>query len=414
MKILYLTHQYLPNYIGGTEIYLHSLVKNMQKAGHDTLVVTCRENPSGQTHHLSTESFEYERSNYLEISFNFSLFPYRAKAEYCNPHLEAIIADKIKQYQPDVIHVMHGMKLSGSALAACHAAKIPVIVTLCDFWFICPKHTLLKWDGSLCQGPSHPLACRKCVENLHGYASTDGLYDWMTLPRDLWALWHRNTYLRKQLLQAKQIIALSHFQSQMYIKNGYPKESIKVLEHGLEISSLQTKRKISDRPLRMGFIGSLVPFKGVHVLLEGFKRTALQIECHVFGAIHPDNTYAVKLRQLAEGDSRIIFRGPFAPHQFGEVLQEIDLLAVPSLWYENEPFVVKAALYCQIPLISSRIGSLIDMIEEGKNGWLVEPGNPQAWQLAIEKAARHPLSDFHPVKVKTIEDNVAELIHLYQ
>jgi hypothetical protein len=53
---------------------------------------------------------------------------------------------------------------------ACLDAGVPVVVTLCDFWFLCPRHTLLQPDGSVCPGPEPPRKCVPCVRDLHGFA----------------------------------------------------------------------------------------------------------------------------------------------------------------------------------------------------------------------------------------------------
>lgn len=53
----------------------------------------------------------------------------------------------------------------------------------------------------------------------------------------------------------------------------------------------------------------------------------------------------------------------------------VDFTVVPSVWYENLPGVVYESLSYGIPVIASNIGGIPEMVEDGKNGLLFEPGN---------------------------------------
>ena len=96
------------------------------------------------------------------------------------------------------------------------------------------------------------------------------------------------------------------------------------------------------------------------------------------------------------------------------IVTETDLLAVPSLWYENDPLVVKAAFYCGTPVLAARIGSLGEMVEPGRNGWLVPPGDAGAWAAALERFAGAPApSAMAPTRVKTMDENAREMLDIY-
>jgi glycosyltransferase involved in cell wall biosynthesis len=98
------------------------------------------------------------------------------------------------------------------------------------------------------------------------------------------------------------------------------------------------------------------------------------------------------------------------------VLSAADYLVVPALWYENDPLVVKAANHVGLPVIASRIGSLERMIDEDENGWLVPPGDVQAWEHVLTRAVadrgrswrRHPGADMdeHFARVEAIYGEV--------
>jgi glycosyltransferase involved in cell wall biosynthesis len=416
MRLLYLTHQYFPRHVGGTEVYTRGLIRRAIAAGHQACVISCHESPSGDPADFGVQRTEHEGVPVVEIHFNLSVTADPARCEYDNPFTAGLVAAEVAAFRPDVVHVMHALKLSGAAVRACIDAGCPVLVTLCDFWFLCPRHTLLKPDGTVCSGPDRPLKCLACCRQLHGVAPPprdwrDGLR-WL---RDLWTIQRRTAYLRRTLQGARQIVALSHFQKNLFVANGYPGDRIEVIDHGLEIDAPAGPRPPRrSEPLRVGFIGSLVPFKGAHVLLEALAREpSLPVECRIHGPLGGD-PYTARLREMAGRDPRVRLMGGFEPQELGRVLDEMDLLAVPALWYENNPLVVKAALHRGVPVLASRIGSLEEMLRPRGAAWLVEPGDVAAWAAALRRLSAAPLPVCPPLPVKSIDDNARELFALYR
>jgi glycosyltransferase involved in cell wall biosynthesis len=343
-----------------------------------------------------------------------------ARAEYDNPTLREAVEAELQQFQPDVVHVMHAMKFSASALLACHEDGAPFIVTLCDFWFLCPRHTLLKPDGTLCSGPSTPWRCVPCLQQLHEFAL------WPQRPRqisqfarDLKAIAQRTGFLKQSLLHAERIIALTAFTKSKFVEYGIPANRIEVIPHGLEIDDLNfdcvnKSTPEYSSPLRVGFIGSLVPHKGAHLLIEALKQIPeSDIQCLIYGAPR-DDEYCRKLQAESAQDTRIKFMGGFAPQELGRVLKNVDVLAVPALWYENDPLVVKAAFHVGKPVLANKIGSLAEMIAEGRNGWLLGEHTPERWSEALKNLATYPSPIFAPMPMKTMDENAVEMLSIYQ
>jgi glycosyltransferase involved in cell wall biosynthesis len=418
MRVLYLVHQYFPRSIGGTEIYTHGLARRAQAAGHEVRVVATHESPGGKPDDFQTETSVHENIPLTEIHFNLSLMSHPARAEYSNPLIGRAVAEQLRAFRPDVVHAMHAMKLSAAALEACYEQRVPVIVTLCDFWFLCPRHTLLKSDGSLCSGPNGFFKCVPCVQNLHGFAAVPenarGLF---SFANDVRAIAARPRALRRALLKTQRIIALSNFAKDMFVQNGFPATRMEVIPHGLEIDDLTAPGVLparQDGVLRVGFIGSLVPHKGAHLLLEALTLISeATVEVLIYGAV-PENDYGRDLRAVALRDARVRLMGTFEPCAMGEVLRSFDVLAMPALWYENQPLVIKAAQHVGVPVLASAIGSLPEMIENGVNGWLVERSTPQAWAENLARLVSTPLPNCKPQRVKTMDENALEMMRIYE
>ena len=395
LKIIYLVHQYFPRHVGGTEIYLRGLARRARHHGHDPLVVTYVESATIDPPH--TLRVSVDGLPVIEIHANYSQAVRPGRDEYANLQLGDLLEAVLRDERPDLVHVVHAMKLSADGMHRCEKLGIPMVVTLCDFWFICPRHTLLRQDGQCCTGPADTLACLRCMQATHpesafpGYESRNAagrvwqrLLHWRDLAR-------RPAYLRRRLLACRQIIALSAFAMRMYVSNGIPPSRITVLPHGLDELPDRAPPVRPPELLHIVFIGSLMPHKGAHVLLAALRKIPqARLRCSIYGALRPDDPYCRQLQELAEGDDRIVLSGTFPPEDIWKVLEDASLLALPALWYENEPLVVKAALHRGIPVLASALGSLTDQITHGRNGWLFRAGDTDAIAELLDGLARQP------------------------
>lgn len=382
MRILYLTHQYFPRWVGGTEVYTRGLVRRAVRAGHKVEVLTCHEATDPAT--FGIHRTEFEGVPLVEIHYGLGLAPDPARYEYDNPFTGRLVREEVERFRPDLVHAMHAMKLSGAALEACDG--VPLIVTLCDYWFICPRHTLLTWDGRTCKGPG---GCIPCLQDLHGFAKAS----WYSprLWRDRRAIAARTDRLREILLRADRIIALSDFQKRMFVENGYPADRLEVIDHGLETDGLEPTEPAGAR---LVFIGNRVPYKGAHVLEEALRRSGTDFDGRFYGSGQP--------------------LGPFPPDDLGRVLAGAAVVAVPALWYENNSLVVKAAVHLGIPVLASRIGCLPEWIRDGENGWLAEPGDVDDWARKLRRAREeYPRIHGRRTRVKSMDENFEELLGIY-
>lgn len=82
------------------------------------------------------------------------------------------------------------------------------------------------------------------------------------------------------------------------------------------------------------------------------------------------------LRKVAiENALPVTFRGYLSGRELEETISAAKVVIVPSEWYENAPLSVLEAFAYGKPVIGARIGGIPEMIEDGTNGYLFEPGN---------------------------------------
>jgi glycosyltransferase involved in cell wall biosynthesis len=121
---------------------------------------------------------------------------------------------------------------------------------------------------------------------------------------------------------------------------------------------------------------------------------------------------------MAADDERITFAGTFPPEGIGAVLTEMEVLVVPSRWYENTPLVVYSAFAAGTPVVATNLGGLSEVVKHEENGMLFELEDAeglakQLRRLGGESGLLERLrAGIGPVK--TVEENAAELEALYE
>jgi glycosyltransferase involved in cell wall biosynthesis len=173
--------------------------------------------------------------------------------------------------------------------------------------------------------------------------------------------------------------------------------------------------------IRFGFIGALAEHKGAHLLIDAFRRMPPQsrpVTLSIWGDPSKHGNYGQGLIRQAVNCPAIRFCGTFPNHRIGEIFDEIDLLVVPSLWYENAPLVLYSALATRTPVIATDLGGISEVIQSGVNGFLFPVGDVRALTDTLVRCVREPdlverlRANIGPVK--TTADNVVELENLYQ
>jgi len=133
-----------------------------------------------------------------------------------------------------------------------------------------------------------------------------------------------------------------------------------------------------EATLRFGYVGQVAHHKGVHLLIEAFealRSPQKTVELHVWGGVEANPAYARTLHKLANGDDRVILHGRFDNQHLLEVLDGLDYLVVPSLWYENCPLTMLEAYAANLPVIASDHGGMRELVEDGRDGLLFRPGD---------------------------------------
>ncbi|NPU85323.1 MAG: glycosyltransferase [Syntrophaceae bacterium] len=375
MKIIYIIHQFYPMHYTGTEKFLLNLSSSIQRNGHSVKVIT---------YSFYEDSF-YSKSkgNILLHEFLYKGIPVIAyKYKQMPPDMDYAlesndlteIADDILQAEkPDLLHVAHPVRTAEFMNAAIRAC-IPYVFTLTDFWMLCPKSILFTSQGSLCSGPLRGDACRAdCPE--YSYES----------------IVHRLEKSSRLLSAAHCVIAPSRFLGGIFQKE-FPDINLRYIPYGIDYTWIKrnSKRYGTDAArLNFTYAGQLAYHKGVHVLIEAFKRISSgNVTLNLYGSGPSDHEHYLK--KISANDPRIVFKGVYSENQVGEIMKDVDVITIPSNWHENNTIVMREALACNVPVVVSSAGGMTEVIRDGENGFIFNMGDTDHLYQVLSKIIEEP------------------------
>ena len=412
MRVLNIVHQYPPEFVGGTELYTQTVARSLTARGN-AVSVFC---PSGQAGDPARAVVSSDEEG-VRVH-RVPLGPRSANAKFLDiftQHtLSAALAAVLQQEHPDLVHIQHLMGLPARLIDKVALAGIPFIVTLHDYWYGCANAQLLtNTRQEICAGPHWWINCGQCAVARAGHP------DWRVLaPAIAPLLGYRHWLLRRVLTRATWLIAPTEFVGETYRQLGAPADRIQVIPHGIEVpSDLPAAQPRSPGVLRVAYIGGLAWQKGVHVLIEAVNGLpAEEIQLSIYGntAAFPD--YAAALKRLVS-HPHIDFAGHLPRSRLWITLRSVDVVVVPSLWYEASPLIIQEAFAAGVPVITSNLGALRELVHDHLDGLLVTAGDPIAWRAALHRCATEPgllprlRQGIRPVR--SMDEHLADLEALY-
>lgn len=347
MKVLIVSGVYYPNVFGGTEKVVQRLAEALVERGQEVVVVALN-----QTNNHEVNQINGVRVHYLPLRNIY--FPGRpAERSFAakvvwhgldayNPLMASALGRVLDVERPDVVNTHNIGGFSPAAWSAIRRRQLPLVNTTHGLNLLCPWY--MSPGGKPCA--AH---CRRC----RLYAAPGKAFS----------------------RQVDVLTGVSKYLLEVYDRYGaFPNAEKAVIYNACDLPS-QAPNEIRDYsgPLRFGFLGRLLPSKGIDVLVREFiQLPSGQAELIVAGRGTP--TYESELRGIADGHPGIRWLG-FVPPEM--LLRQAHVLVVPSLVNDSAPLAILEGLAHGLPIIGSARGGIPELIDQG-TGWVFDPDEPGA------------------------------------
>jgi glycosyltransferase involved in cell wall biosynthesis len=450
MRIAHVIHGFPPDATAGSEVYTWKLALE-QARGNDVAVFARIGDPKRKEYDLARRDENgldvWRVNNTLKKCGSF-------EETYTNPPVLEIFQRFLDEVKPDIVHIGHLTLLSTLIVDELRARKIPMVMTLHDYWLMCPRGQLLRGNLEVCPDAAH-APCGECEElqlsvtagsrkafNLYKKITDAVGFDpafirkalrkiYLTLgkKKGLTAktgaalpetLAKRREHMRGICEKIDLFVAPSNFLRKKFIEFGVPAGKIEYSDYGFDAAPFKGFRRTPSENIRFGFVGSIIPSKGVHVTLKAFRDLAPKnAVLNVFGGFAPYyefENYEKEITELAKAPG-INMRGRYANEKVAEIFGEIDVLIVPSIWHENSPLVIHEAFLSGTPVITSNAGGMAELVRHEKSGLLFKMGDSASLRDAMARVVKEPglvekLRGGIP-NVKTIQQDAAEMQDRY-
>ncbi len=397
MRIALFVHCFFPIHFYGTETYTLELARHYRDAGYDITVVSAIF--QGEQATGSALLFRYEYQGIPVVTINKNLIPHsRVKETYYQQEMRDVFARLLDELRPDVVHVTHLINHTAVLLDVLKQRNIATYVTFTDFFGFCLNNKLEGADGRLCHGPSasrsNCVACHlKAVAASPGagwlrhaqgagraqaMAVALGALSRLSIPRQgpLHGLVD-DIVQRPDILAGlfngvyRTAVAPTRYLASAYQRNGI-RVPLRIIHFGVDVDRRPKPQRTSQHVPVIGFIGQVAPHKGTDLLIAAFNRLPKgAARLRIYGQTDQDPRYMKQLDAMAQHGATE-FAGTFPQENMADVLAEIDLLVIPSRWYENSPLVLLNALATHTPVLMADVAGMTEFLEPGVNGLAFE------------------------------------------
>jgi glycosyltransferase involved in cell wall biosynthesis len=197
----------------------------------------------------------------------------------------------------------------------------------------------------------------------------------------------RHWRLDEKIARAGFVACISHFsRSQaMFFSDPRHWDKLRIVHCGVE-PALYSRAPHGPGGPRLLFVGRLDAVKGVPLLLDAFARLLAAHPAAVLTIIGDGPHRAALERRARDLGGSVSFLGYRAPEAVAEALAAADMLVLPS-FAEGVPVVLMEAMAKELGVVSTRVGGVPELVDEGITGFLVDPGSSEALAEAVKRYA---------------------------
>jgi glycosyltransferase involved in cell wall biosynthesis len=366
MRILEATDCYPPPLVGGRDLIVQLLSRELVARGHEVDVVSLAGSRGPRidfdggvrVHRLSGWS------RILSHSYADPDKPFHPTLP--DPGIVRRLSNILRLHRPQIVHAHSWLLYSLLPLLPSPGTKL--VVWVHDQSFICPKTTFV-YRGLECAGPKF-TKCVGCATEQYGSARSLALTTGMAGMRPWLGRVNRFVANSEATARASAQLTGSRKAQMQVIPPFVPNDAF---------ASDQGKRPAfvpAEGPYLM-FAGALGPHKGLDVLLEAWTSLGRSVPLVLAGIRRLDTP-----RHMPAG---VILAEDVPHHDVLRAWGHCTLAVVPSVWPEPFGMVALEAMAAGRAVVASSVGGLAELVVDGTTGLLVPPGDPTALKNAIQR-----------------------------
>lgn len=343
-------------------LILHN--KYLQKGGEDTVV-------NNEYNLLKTNGIEVKL-----LVFNNDRFTKKNRLKsilslFHNHHSIAIIKSELLTFKPDVVHIHNVFyTITPGIINFLKKKNLPIVMTIHNYRLICPSTTLF-FNQKIYEKNIHRFFPLHGIRN--GVFHNSKL-ETLLLSLVIWGHRYLGTWKK-----VDKYIFLTAFAKRKFLKSSLQLPNSQLfVKPNFSRTPAKNNKEISGNT-QFIFIGRLSEEKGIQTLLKSFTQNGLDLIIYGDGPLKP------LVVEAANNNNHIEYKGFQSYDDFKDILKRSRALIFPSIWYEGMPMTILEALALGVPIITSSLGGMAEIIEHKKTGFLFEPNNAKALTIATKK-----------------------------
>lgn len=408
MKILFVLNHFLPQQTAGTEVYTWALSKQLQKNGCEVKIIIPNYGKA------ISEEYVYDGLEVHKFAEN-SIVDRTLIMGFRKTNGLAYFTGFLKEYQPTIVHFHELAGSNGITLNHVTAAKslrMKVLFTFHLAGYTCKTGTLLCNNESLCDGEIQINKCSSCYLHSKGYNHfkyvLNPLSQLLHFANINSTKWDNKigTALGTSFIIEKQkqdfqflidncdkVIALTKWYEKILLLNGVSQNKIKFIPQGLPLKASTPKfpaTKISNKPLRLIFLGRISYFKGLHLLIEAMlKLPKKAVTLSIYGQADNSN-YEELLKEKTKSFENIRWCGKLDQEEVIDTMKEHHILCLCSTFSEMSPLVIQEAFAAGITVLASNVYGNAEQVTDFKNGLLFKFNDSNDLKIKLQQIIDAP------------------------
>lgn len=234
--------------------------------------------------------------------------------------------------------------------------------------------------------------------------------------------------VQARLRSASKIVTISEYNAR-YIRQLIPSADVEVVRCGVDVNCLMSREHQDRVPVKILSVGRLIEKKGHEYLIKAcglVARRGTAFQCRIVGAGPLRQTLLRSIQHLGLGDS-VQLIGELQQEEILELYRDVDVFVLPCVVSTNGdrdgiPVALIEAMACGLPCVSTGVSGISELIEDGKNGFIVPQRNAAALAQVLEvllsdAELRRSLGQKARTRVLqgyTLDRNVAKLAGIFR